>query len=201
MPNKNDEYIPQSGKALTPAGYECNLIEEITGGAKQILTDHASIHEGLAYTVANKMDIASTKVGAISIAVPEGTYVHFKPAKFVNVGGPVYLSLLEDYTFTGGSAITPVNRKRTGTVGVSACTVKGSTDITAVAGSTPVSLDMKVLPGSSTGASHLGGDFGAAEEWILRPGKTYLVTMTNATSPGAQVTVGYELFWYEEAAG
>ncbi|TLM66016.1 MAG: hypothetical protein FDZ69_07485 [Deltaproteobacteria bacterium] len=283
--------------------------ERVTGAEAVITTDHAFIHDGIAFTVANKMDIASTKVGALQITVPgnvaaavtinmtnatadltytavkagsagnlinvvhvdpgandaelavsvfvetitvslatdgsgtitstaaevkaavnahaeasalvicedegagsgivnavantnlaggtDAVYCHFKPAAFAATGGPVVIGLLEDYTFTGGSGITPVNRKRVGSPAASKLTVKGHTDITAVAGSAPVSLDMTVIPGNSL-AGKLGGSAQSAEEWVLCPGKNYLVTMSNLTNPGATVTVGYELFWYEE---
>lgn len=176
-----------------------NPLERVTEAIPVITTDHAFIHEGIAFTVANKVDIASAKVAGLQVSVPAGIYCHFKPAAFANTGGPVIISMLEDYTFTGGSAITPANRKRVGTPAASQISVKGSADITAVAGSNPVSLDMTVLPGTSTGGK-LGGSAHSAEEWVLKPGGNYLVTMTNATSPGATVTVGYELFWYEEAS-
>lgn len=174
-----------------------NAHERVTRAHAVITTDHAFIHGGIAFTVANKMDVVSAKIGGIQITVPVGVYVHFKPAAFNATGGPVIIGLLEDYSFVGGSAITPVNRKRAGTPAASQLSVKGLADIAAVAGSTPLSLDMSVIPGSTAGGK-LGGSSRAAEEWVLNPGTTYLVTISNATSPGATVTVGYELFWYEE---
>jgi len=287
-----------------------NALERVTGAHASITTDHAFIHDGIAYTVANKVDVAGAKVAALQITVPgnvaasltcnmtaatsdltytavtagsdgnfinvthvdpgaadqalsisvnvktitislatngagaitstaaqvkaavnahaaasllvscedegagsgvvnalananlsggtDAVYCHFKPAAFSATGGPVIISLLEDYTYVGGAAITPVNRKRSGTPADSKITVKGLADATAVAGSVPVSLDMMVIPGTSAGTGKLGGSAQSAEEWVLKPGTSYLVTMTNATSPGATVTVGYELFWYEE---
>lgn len=287
-----------------------SALERVTGAHAVITTDHAFIHEGIAYTVANKMDIASAQVGALQITPPaasaatitinmtaatsdltytavatglegnginvthvdpgannaalsvsvniktitvslatngsgtitstaaqvkaavnayapaaalvtcedEGAgsgvvnavantflaggntavYCHFKPAKFTSTAGPVFISLLENYTFTGGSAITPVNRKRTGTPATSRVAVKGLANATAVAGTNPLSLDMTVLPGNTT-AGKIGSSSSAAEEWVLMPGSSYLITATNATSPGSTITLGYELFWYEEA--
>lgn len=176
---------------------EINPLERVTGAFPVITTDHAFIHEGIAFTAANKIDITSAKVALIQITPPAGAYCHFKPAAFSCTGGPVYISLLEDYSFVGGSAITPQNRKRTGTPAASAITVKGIADGTAVAGTAPLSLDMVVLSGTSSGAK-LGSSSQAAEEWVLKPGVNYLIAITNATSPGATITVGYELFWYEE---
>ena len=288
-----------------------NGIESITNGHAVITTDHALIHQGAAFTLANKLDILSAKVAAISLSIPgdvaasytfdmtaalsdltytaktagsagngitvthiqeignnrplsvsvtennqitvslatsavgvvtstaaqvkaavnanpeasllvicedegagtglvndmalanlaggtDAIYVHFKPTQIVATGGPVYVSLLEDYSFALGSALTPVNRNRIRSAQASALACKGLADATAIAGAAAASLDMAVVLGTSAGASKLGGSTGSAEEWVLEPGKNYLLTFTNATSPGATVTVGYELFWYEE---
>lgn len=286
-----------------------NGLESVTGGHAVITTDHALIHQGIAYTAANKMDIASAQVGAIQLTVPgdvaasltsnmtaatsdltytavvpgsagnsinvthvdpgasnaalavsvfvktitislatngagaitstaaqvkaavnshaaaaalvtcedegagsgvvnalananltggaDAVYCHFKPAKFTCTGGPIIIGLLEDYSFVGGTASTPVNRKRVGTPAASKITMKTLANATAVGGAGALSLDMTIMPGSTVGAD-LGSSSAASEEWVLNPGKNYLITMTNATSPGATATVGYELFWYEE---
>lgn len=174
-----------------------SAVETVTGAQPSITVDHSHIHAGIGYTVANKMDIASSKVGGIMISIPAGGYCHFKPASFSCTGGPVYISLLEDYSFTGGSNFPPVNRRRVGTPNVSAIAVSVLADITAIAGASPMSLDMVVLAGTSVNGK-LGSSSRAAEEWVLKPGKNYVIAITNATSPGVGITVGYELFWYEE---
>ena len=174
----------------TPCG-----AERVTLASATITTDHAAIHDGIAYTVSNKMDIASAKVGGLEITVPEGTYCHFKPASFSCSGGPMIVAFLEDYTFVGGSAIPSNNRKRTSTK-TATVTVKGSTDVTAVSGTTPLNLQTLLLSGNST-AGKLGSAATLADEWVLKAGN-YLVAISNATSPGVTVTVAYDLFWYEE---
>lgn len=176
-----------------------SFIERVTKAHPVIDINHANIHKGQAFTIANKIDVTAGAVAGFQITVPASGYVHFKAAAFSVTGGPVYISLLEDYTFVGGSAIPAANRRRVGTPPTAATVVKGAASITAVAGSAPVSLDMIVLPGTST-AAKLGSSSQAAEEWVLKPGTNYLIAITNATSPGATITVGYELFWYEEDA-
>lgn len=289
-----------------------SAVETLTGAVPVITSDHASIHEGIAFTLSGKMDIASAKIGAIQLTVPgavaatlttnmtaatsditltakvagsagnsinvtyvdpgaadqpltvsvnvktitvslatngagaitstaalvkaainahaeaaalvtaedEGTgtgivnavvnanlaggtdpvYCHFKPAKISSTGGPVTINLREDATFAGGTAQTPANRRRIGTPVASKITAKFIVDATITPGAGDLALDTAVIPGTSVGQT-LGGSTAAAEEWVLKPGTSYLVTMTNATSPGATVTAGYELFWYEEAGG
>lgn len=129
----------------------------------------------------------------------DAAYVHFKPSTFSCTGGPVVIALLEDNSFVAaGTAATPVNRRRIGTPRVSVLTCKTHTDVIAVAGAGSVSMETIVIPGTSVGAN-LGGSNKSAEEWVLKPGATYMVSITNATSPGATVKVGYDLFWYEES--
>lgn len=128
----------------------------------------------------------------------DAVYCHLKPAALACTGGPVTVTLREDSSFAAaGTAATPRNRKRIGTPDNSKLTCKTIANATIVAGGAAVTLDTTVLPGTSSGAK-LGSSSQAAEEWVLKPGGTYLVALANETSPGATVTVGYELFWYEE---
>lgn len=179
---------------MTFIGTPCGA-ERVTLAQANIPSDHAFIHQGIAYTVSNKLDILAAGVGGLQITVPQGSYVHFKPAAFSCTGGPVIISLLEDYTFVGGSAIPSVNRKRSST-NAATVTVKGATAITPVAGSAPLNLETLILSGNTT-AGRLGSAVTQDKEWVLKPGD-YLIGITNSTSPGATVSVAYDLFWYEE---
>lgn len=194
----NAELAVKSAKFLTETDKEVTVLDDFTGSAKSIDVGHHYIHKGYGFAAENKLDVLAGKVAGIMITVPEGAKVHLQPAQFTNIGGPVYVSLLEDYSFVGGSPFVPVNRNRN-SANASVCTVSLLADITAIAGSVPISLAMKVLPGTATGASKLGGSSSGIAEWPLKPGN-YLYGITNASSPGVTVTVGYELFWYEETA-
>lgn len=125
-------------------------------------------------------------------------YVHFNYASFTTSAGPVTISLLEDYTYTGsGSVLTPVNRNFiSDTVSIVPCS--GGTHITAVNGAAAKTKAVAYIPGQSAGTK-IGGAAASDKEWILKPGKNYLFAITNGTSPGATITVGYDMLWYEEA--
>lgn len=174
-------------------------LERVTNAAPVITTDHKYIHEGKAFSIGNKMDIAASKVGAIQITTPATGVVHFRPAMINAIGGPIFASLLEDYSFVGGSEIPAVNHRRIGTPPASAVVAKGATDITAVAGAAAVSLDTVVVGSSTQGSQKLGGSVSEMEEWPLKPSTNYLITLTNTAVSTS--TVGYGLFWYEEADG
>ena len=55
--------------------------------------------------------------------------------------------------------------------------------------------------GNTQGNIKLGGSTSSAEEWGLSPSKNYVITITNSTSPGANINVNYNLYWYEEGSG
>jgi len=154
--------------------------------------EHHRIHDGEMFTCSNKMDITAAKIGAIQITVPAGSIAHFKAVGISVTGGPVIANLLEDYTFVGGSVLPAFNRNRASTK-TTPLVLKGLADATAVAGASPISLDMLVIAGASQGALQIGANGSTDEEIMLKPGN-YILTFSN-TSVGT-VTVGYTLNWY-----
>ena len=174
-------------------------LERVTGAAPVITTDHQFIHAGQAFTIASKVDIATTKIAGVQFTTPATGYIHFRPVALVAVGGPIIASLLEDYSFAEGSALTGVNRRRVGTPTAAAMTVKALPDMTAVAGAAGATLATYVINSASQGSQKVGGDVNGGEEWVLKPGTNYLLAMTNTA--GTTSTVGFEIFWYEEDAG
>lgn len=156
--------------------------------------------EASALVTASDEGDGSGIVNAVVVANLAGgvnpVYCHFKPSLITCTGGPVTVELVEDQSFVAaGTAGTPRNRHRINGP-ASAITCKSIAAATLVGGSAVI-LDTVVIPGNSV-AGKLGGSTAAAEEWVLNPGKTYIVSMTNATNPGATITAGYSLFWYEE---
>jgi hypothetical protein len=150
--------------------------------------------EGVGSGVVNAVAVTSLAGGT------DASYVHFKTSSFSNSAGPMSISLIEDATFTGNtSTLTPMNRKRAGTVVSSLVPVTATVDATVVNGAGVLTLATILLSGSTTGAK-VGATAMQSDEWLLAPGKNYLIAITNATSPAATVTLGYELFWYEESA-
>ena len=62
-------------------------VERVTECMPVITTDHALIHEGVAYSLSGVVTVTTT--WALSITVPVNAYVHFKPVGIAASGGPV----------------------------------------------------------------------------------------------------------------
>lgn len=197
MSNLNVSYKPKSGKALTPAGNPCNLIEEITGSALAISTDHSNIHAGIAYTTTNKFTIAAAGSAYLEMIVPAGAYVHFKPVSMQTDGPKITIQLIEAPALTTGStAVVPANRRRVATPTVSIVTVKSNP--TAVSAGTVLDQDY-IGGGTGNGQTVTGGNASNDNEWVLKPATTYVLKVTNGGASSADVNI--KTFWYEELAG
>ena len=201
-PSANDAElaVTVSGHAITvslatgPAGAITSTAAEVVAAVNAVSPALVvATDEGDGSGIVNAA-VAATLTGGSNKA-----YVHFKPATLSVTGGPVYASLIEDATFTGGSALTPECRNRIkDTASIVPC--YGLQDITVVNGANVTTLETAVVPGNSI-AGKIGSQANSAEEWVLAPGKSYVLAITNVTNPGATVTAGYSLFWYEEEAG
>lgn len=198
MSNNNDSYRPHTGKAITPAGADCNLIEEVTGAYRQITTDHGLIHQGKAFSIQNKFTLAAAAIGYLELIIPAGAYVHFKPVSMQSDGPKILIQLIEAPTITtGNSPLVPVNRRRVGTPAVSIVTVKNNP--TAVSAGTVLDQDY-IGGGTGAGGSTVSGGVAQNDnEWVLKPATTYVVKVTNSGSGSADVNI--KTFWYEETAG
>ena len=165
--------------------------ERVTGAPKFIDTDHAYVHQGIAFEASISRAEAET-TGRWVFKTPASDYIHYRPA-FVSVAkGDVTCELWEDTTAasTGAAGWTPVtayNRRRTSTntatsLIYSAATSTGGTKI-----------DSWRLWGS-TGAGGAGGgaQMGQPLEWVLKQGTEYRLAFDTTQAFSAN------LFWYEE---
>lgn len=173
-----------------------SLIERVTGAHPVITTDHAAIHDGIAFSAVKKF--ASLAAGAsayLEFIVPAGAYVHFKPVSIQADGPKVTLQIIEAPTLTTGTtAITPVNRRRVGTPTASLVTIHS--DPSGISAGTIVDQDY-IGGGTGAGGSTVSGGMATNEnEWPLKPATTYLCKVTNDGS--AAVNVNVKVFWYEE---
>lgn len=195
---RHDEFLPLTSKTYTPAGREVVMVEEITGARPTITSDHANIHNGIAFTTANKFTLAAAASGYLEIIVPAGAYIHFKPVSMQSDGPKITVQLIEAPTLTTGStAVIPVNRRRIGTPAISVVTVKNNP--TAVSAGTVLDQDY-IGGGSSAGGSTTSGGMAINDnEWVLKPATTYAIKVTNGGSGSADVNI--KTFWYEETAG
>lgn len=127
-------------------------------------------------------------------------YVHLRASGISASGGPVTVTILEDYTITsGGAAATPVNRLRTGTPPASVTAVKVLTDAAKTAGAGALTLDTLLIPSATQGAQRTGAAGTGSDEWVLKPGLHYMVSLANGAASSS--VIGYQLFWYEEDIG
>lgn len=174
------------------------VVENITGGMKNISTDHALIHGGQAFTAVNKFTVANAASAYLEIIVPAGAYVHFKPISMQSDGPKITIQLIEAPTITTGStAVTPVNRRRIGTPTASLLTVKNNP--TAVSGGTILDQDYIGGGTGAGGSTTSGGNAANDNEWVLKPATTYVIKVSNGGTAPSDINV--KTFWYEETAG
>lgn len=193
---------PDTGTAIdiNPTLYAPNLRdgtigaicrESVTSCMPVITTDHAFIHEGIAYTLSGSATVSTS--WSISFETPATGYVHFKPVGVSASGGPVTVTLVEGATYTGGVAATPRNRNRLGSTPDSS-TVTCKTAVVPSGGTTIATL---YIASATQGSQRLGAATGAAEEFVLKQNTTYVLTLAETAT--GDVVCGYDLFWYEEA--
>lgn len=170
-------------------------LEKFTKFKIVIDSDHAYIHKGYAYTaivdagtISAAYDIAFTTPHADT-----GKFIHWRPSGIQTSANYVAYQLTEAETFTGGTAVTPINRNRLSvkTSGMQAF-VKNAT-------ATPAGTIIQLGGVGTAGVPSTvgGGGAAASHEIILKQNTTYVMTLT----PAGATAVTMELFWYEEDMG
>ena len=167
------------------------LRERVTSAFPTITTDHAFIHEAIAWTLSGVVEV--TTAYSIAFTTPEDTYIHFKPVGIAASGGPLTVTLTEGPTFTGGSDGTPRNRNRLGTT-PDAGAMATKLGVTPSGGTVIATL---YVPSATQGAQRLGGAAASAEEHVLKRNTVY--TLNFAETASGTVFVGYDIFWYQES--
>lgn len=181
-------------------GLPQSMLERVTGGIRQIDSDHGYIHDGLLYHVFLNVEISAGGVHDITIKTPpqaQGVYVHYRNEHVSTSADKLKVDLYEGATLAatpGGSALSIINHNR-----LSASTSK----CTALSGPSVVSAGDLISQsyiggGTGQGQSRSGAETSAANEFILKHDTVYLVRMTNGSS-GANV-VQIRPFWYEEGS-
>lgn len=169
--------------------------ERLTGYVGTIGSDHAYIHDGIAFTsiisaaaVAAAYDIAFT-----TPTVESGKFIHWRPIGITTSADYVDVKLREGDSFSGGSTITPINRNR-----LSTNTSKMQAFV-ANATATPSGTVVQSTGIGTAGnaAARGGGGAGAEQELVLKQNTNYVLTLT----PDSATDIIASLFWYEETAG
>lgn len=171
--------------------------ERLTHANKIITTDHAYIHDGIAYRCSDVS--ASISAGSsyfYSMQTPaSGTYVHMRPAAFASTANLLEIIITEDSTISGGTELPILNQNRFYKDTLSQCSVKKGVTVTA-SGTDIVGLYI-IGSGGSASAPKAGGSSGSDNEILLLSNTVYSIEMKNIGSSTA--TVAYlNLFWYEE---
>ncbi len=169
-----------------------SLQERVTNADTVIMSEHAAIHDGVAYSAALVFDLVAAGVSYMEMVTPVTGYVHFRP-ETIETSGPLILAqLIEAPTLTTGStAVVPLNRRRLGTPNVSSLVLKS--DPTAVSGGAIID---QTLVGGTSGKSAGGGSASNNAEWVLKQDTVYAVKVTNSGTETA--TINIKAVWYEE---
>ena len=171
--------------------------DKFTGFPVFVTSDHAYIHQGIGYELSGTTgSIAAAGTYIVSLTTAVDTYVHLRPTGLSSTANTLQMRIAEESVASGGSVGTPRNKNRNSkrtsgvTVGLGVTlTTEGTILEYAQVGS-----------GTSAGNASGGSGDGSANEWVLKPGKTYSLRFENVGAVTA--TVGYyNMFWYEEKAG
>lgn len=169
--------------------------EYLTGYTAVIQSDHAYIHQGLGFSgLVDAGSISSTYyIGFTTPSVASGKYIHWRPIGIQSSADYVSVKIYEGDTFSGGDAVTPINRNRamaTTTSNMQAF----SSDVTSSPSGTIIYLTGIGVSGNP--ASQSGGGGSANEEILLKANTNYVIEI----DPDGATNVTMELFWYEEEA-
>lgn len=172
-----------------------NAIEDFTGYLGVISSDHAYVHQGKAFTaiintgsISAAYDIAFTTPTAAS-----GKYVHWRPIGISSSADYVDVKLYEGDTFSGGTAVTPINRNRLS----SATTTMQAFVKNATATPSGTIIQAGGIGTAGNAATRSGGGAAADQEIVLKRNTNYVMTLT----PDSATICVLSLFWYEEGLG
>lgn len=169
--------------------------EALTDYFGVIDSDHAYIHDGLAFTsIINTGSIsAAYDIAFKTPTVASDKYIHWRPIGITSSANYVDVTLREGDTWSSGTTVTPINRNRLST---------DTSNMQSFAYNVTSSPSGTIIQSSGIGASgnavsRSGGGGQANEELVLKQDTDYVLTLTPS---GATICV-LSLFWYEEDSG
>lgn len=168
------------------------------GGSPVIDVYHKHTHEGHGWHFSEYI----SSIGTSSSYGYRLTMAGTKEAHLVangSVGADSTLELFEATTRPTGTAKTPRNRNRTKAAGAIFPPTQMSIHVaTLSSGADGTLLQQEFIPGGSGifGVFRPGGAGGLRYEWILKPGVSYLLKISNVTTTAA-MGAGVALDWYE----
>ncbi len=168
--------------------------DDATGAAVTIDVVHHETHEGEMWhaerTVTGVSDAAS-----VNLLLHVGGAVDAHAVFEVLASGQVTVSLFESPTInTLGTAVAVYNMNRN--ITDTAHSQLYHTPVITTTGTTAL-VNGRLLPGGNSPTTRVGGGIRQNTEWILAPGKYYLLRVTNTSGSSAAINTVVE--WYEEA--
>lgn len=180
-------------------------VDDVTEAIQVITTDHSQIHESHGFSVyVTFANVANAGTRHVILTTPADKYVHLKFYDLWCNNAQAQLQIYEDpYAVAGGTTLTPVNRRRIGTPVASSTTVVHTTTLTldnVDPAHTATLLETLLFGGGGSGPQgRAGGERSLDVEWVLKPGETYVLLITNQS--GDTANIGFWAFWYEESGG
>jgi len=155
---------------------------------------HYMIHHGDSYTTHHKTPDGAgiADNGTFDVAVDCGTNHHLHAQAFTSVEGAADAYIYENPVYSGGTALSVLNRNRSSSNESDATVVH-----TPVVTSAGTCLECSYQPGGR-GPLSPGAASAERDEWVLAAGKKYLYRLINRG--GAEKQMGLSLAWYEEDA-
>ena len=171
-----------------------NFMERFTQFVGVIQSDHAYIHDGIGFSglIETGSISAAYYIAFTTPAASTGKYVHLRPATISSDANSVKYVLYEGDTFTGGTAVTAINKNRNSSTAAATTVKKGVT-------TTPAG---DIIAGGIIGSggrpqSTAGGATGSEHEIVLKPDTDYILSL----NPAGATNVFLDVFWYEEGTG
>lgn len=189
------------------------VTDRVTHALEFINTDHAYIHEGIAFKAHLYVgDLAGAASVSFSFKTPTAKYCHFKDLRLISVGASVvaeiyrgttvYPLVVDDPGDPPAELLGPSNVNDIVTTATGVVVLKTPTFVTAQAG---VIWDYIINPGASTNQFQSVSDtkLGENYEMVMKPNTYYVIKITNLSVGGgdAASAVHVKLFWYEEDNG
>lgn len=202
-----DKFTPQTGRYMDENGNPRNVVELITGGFKEINSDHDLIHKGIGFCMhLYHSSLAHSSNKVYRFKGPDTKFAHIKNIVVSSQGAPISVELIKDVTITNvGTEITdaiqnlnhnseeePESKVFEGAAAYSGGEVWCNTVIHGDTGGA----------GANTTAS--SGSFVQSDylEYITKDDEEeYIIKVTNLSGSDAALHTNINMFFYEEPLG
>jgi len=160
----------------------------VLGEVETLSHEHAHVHDGSSFLATTMQTLGNNTSYRIAIAVPAGTETAHLFFRFTSTS-EWYVEFFEaPTTVAGGANLTAYNRNRNSVNGPLLTFTQG---VTAVADGTRLLVERV---GSGAVGTRVGGVSQSIEEWVLKPGTTYLVHLRCVVAG----TLAAAFQWYQD---